>query len=461
MNTKVSIIDFGAIPESPQLQTDAFQKSIDFCFLNGGGEVVVPTGTYIIGDIRLRSNITLHLMENAILLGSRNPQDYFNFVDDKIEPLPKEELNLQKVTSIKILSNLGFPYTEYKRRLFKAGSRWNYGMIRAFYAENISIVGEKGSKIDGRNVYDPEGEEWYRGPHTINMHYCKNLSFTGYTVVNSGNWAHCLWYSENLEFNNLKIYGGHDGIHTRICNNVVIENCEIETGDDSIAGFDNLDVIVRDCKISSSCSAFRFGGNNILIENCDIFGPCKYPMRGQFSIEDKQVGADWSKSVTKQMLSFFTYFVQADYREPRKAPGKIIIRNCTVDNMSRFLHINLSGNEPWQKGNPPTDILFENIKATNIRTGVNAHGDGEVFFDIKFKNMEYTFSDECNENSFMRASEFGNITFEQTSFNNFKGNTFIRKWGKCGQIHYKEFNCDSKGEPSIKNEDGLIECTAI
>ena len=58
----------------------------------------------------------------------------------------------------------------------------------------------------------------------------------------------------------------------------------------AIAGFNNNDVVIRDCYISSACSAFRFGGNNILIENCDVFVPCKYQFRGSFSYEEKMKG---------------------------------------------------------------------------------------------------------------------------------------------------------------------------
>ena len=61
---KVNVTDFGAMPNKDEIQTKFFQDAIDYCF-NNGGEVVVPEGEYVIGDIRLRSNITLHLLENA------------------------------------------------------------------------------------------------------------------------------------------------------------------------------------------------------------------------------------------------------------------------------------------------------------------------------------------------------------------------------------------------------------
>ena len=47
MKITVSVTDFGATPDSNQVQTQAFQKAIDYSFEKGGGEVVVPEGRYI------------------------------------------------------------------------------------------------------------------------------------------------------------------------------------------------------------------------------------------------------------------------------------------------------------------------------------------------------------------------------------------------------------------------------
>ena len=83
-----SVIDYGAKPNIETVQTEKFQKALDDCFLSGGGEVIVPTGNYIVGDLRIRSNTVFHLMENAVLLGSLDPKDYQRINSDTVEPLP-------------------------------------------------------------------------------------------------------------------------------------------------------------------------------------------------------------------------------------------------------------------------------------------------------------------------------------------------------------------------------------
>ena len=88
---KYNISDFGALSDGT-LQTEKIQRAIDECFLSGGGIVIIPCGEYLTGGIRLRSNVTLYLKSGAVLKASRNPDDYFSYKNDKIEPLPDDKI---------------------------------------------------------------------------------------------------------------------------------------------------------------------------------------------------------------------------------------------------------------------------------------------------------------------------------------------------------------------------------
>ena len=168
-NKQFFITEFGAVPGSTELQTEEIQRAIDVCFQNGGGPIVVPAGVYLTGDIRLRSNCTLYLKTGATLKGSRNPEDYFGYLNDKIEPLDGGEITnkLWKRTEMDAVKDYEF--------LQKPGSRWNHALIKAIHAENVAIIGEENAFLDGSDCFDELGEENYRGPHCINMFYCKNV----------------------------------------------------------------------------------------------------------------------------------------------------------------------------------------------------------------------------------------------------------------------------------------------
>src|ERR1700722_695478 len=71
-----NITDYGAVGDGKTLNTDAFRKAIEACTGAGGGRVVVPAGTFLTGPIELKSSVNLNLDENAIILYSRNFDDY-------------------------------------------------------------------------------------------------------------------------------------------------------------------------------------------------------------------------------------------------------------------------------------------------------------------------------------------------------------------------------------------------
>lgn len=434
----VSVTDFGAKPNDGTLQTDKIQSAIDYCFEKGGGEVTVPSGEYLVGDIRIRSNITFHLLKNAVLKGSTNPEDYFNIANDKLEPVEiKRDLTYKKPNER--TPDYGYFW------LYSGQSNWSTGIIRIMNAENVELIGDEGSVIDGQNCFNPEGEEKYRGPHGINAKNCKNLHLSGYTIQHTGNWAHCIMECQNIVTENLTIIAGHDGVHYRGCDNVEVRNCKIESGDDAVAGFDNINVHVKKCDLSSACNIFRFGGRNVLVEDCNVYGPCKYPFRGSFTPEEKASRALNSDTARFNAMTFFTYFVD-ETRPLRERAGNIMVRNCKVKNVDRFLRINLSGVEPWQKGTPPEDMTFENITADGMAKWINAYGNDECAFTLKLKNIDYTMRDGFEENSFMMLGKYKDISLENVKVHNFKGDTLIKTWGDLDKIHLDNFVCDGLDE---------------
>ncbi|MBQ8525616.1 MAG: hypothetical protein IJ460_02690, partial [Clostridia bacterium] len=274
------------------------------------------------------------------------------------------------------------------------------------------------------------------------MFYCKNVTFSGYTVKDSANWAHAIFYSENISANNVTVLAGHDGIHVTVCKNIIIEDCNFYTGDDCVAGFSNVNVTVRNCVMNSACSAMRFGGTNVLVEKCHMYGPCKYLFRGSLTPEEKKNGIKPSlEGHRNNMLSVFTYYsdfsVPVDYQ-----PGNIIIKDCKVDNADRFLHYNYSGNEPWQKHKPLESIRFENITATDISMPLTAYGDKDIPVTVEFRNMDISIRKGYEHIDFMHVAYCKSIKLDNVKIDNFKGDALIKSWALGGDLEINNLVCD-------------------
>jgi hypothetical protein len=67
---------FGAKGDGTTLDTAALQSAIDACTRDGGGTVLVPAGTFVIGTVELKSNVTLHIAATGKLLGSGDGKQY-------------------------------------------------------------------------------------------------------------------------------------------------------------------------------------------------------------------------------------------------------------------------------------------------------------------------------------------------------------------------------------------------
>ena len=396
------ITDFGA-RSCDALQTEKIQAALDACFLAGGGRVVIPKGIFLTGGLRLRSNTTLYLRSGAILRGSSNNEDYSSYRDDKLEPIcePSEQI-------LAVLKRNSHPY-----------SKWNNGLIKVISAENVSIIGEPGSFIDGVDCYDSEGEENFRGPHAINIFDTKNIYLEGYTVMRSANWAHNIYNSKNITAKNLTVYGGHDGFDVRTCDNVLIEDCEFYTGDDCIAGFDNKDVVIRNCVLDCACSALRFGGTDVLIENCRGFAPSSFGFRGWMTPEEKAASAPTNEKTRHTMHTPFQYY--CDFRANiRHAPGNILIKNCTFKNPnSLFLHP-FDGEHRWCCNRALNSITIADSEITGLSLPGVLCSDANEPLDFRLKNVLITSREENADFPIFEAKNCKYVELDNVTVKGFK-----------------------------------------
>lgn len=400
MSSKVwNVRDFGAVCDGT-LQTKALQAAVDACFLSGGGEVVIPAGEYLTATIRIRSNVTLHLLSGAVLLGSRDPEDYCHFMDDTVEPIGA--ITAEPHYSAKV--PLG---------------RWCNAIIRGFFAKNIKIIGEPGSVIDGRNCYDEQGEEGYRGPHGMFLYRCEGIELQGYTMRDCGNWANTFYLCQDIDAKGLRFLAGHDGMHFRSCDRVSIEHCEFHSGDDGIAGYDNQDMVIRDCLISSACDAMRLGGTDVLVERCRFVGPCRYAHRWKMSDEEHRAGAPSDPTKHRSNLLYgFLYFCCRN-TPIRKTPGNIVIQNCEFEGADRLFGLDFAEDHVWCCNRNLSDITFRDCRVRGVRGPMLIYSNAAEPTTFTLENVEIEAKEGCEDAMFLKSRDCARIVLHGVTLKGF------------------------------------------
>ena len=226
---------FGAVGDSITLDTKAIQAAIDACTESGGGTVWLPAGNYIIGTIELKSNITLSLDYGAELLGSQNMKDY---PIDKLRPA--REGNSECLLYAEDVTNIRF--------------------------EGLGVIDGRGLPKFFPKRAGPGGSD--NRPRLLRFENCDHLTFSGLTYKNPAFWGIHLVDCRNVHFDAVTIRfrnngSNNDGMDLDGCENVLIENCDIETGDDAICPKSTRNpcrnIVVRNCKVSSATAAFKCG----------------------------------------------------------------------------------------------------------------------------------------------------------------------------------------------------------
>ena len=398
-----------AAAEGTDITAD-LQGRIDAAFRSGGGTVTIDRGEWRIRGIRLRSNVTLRLSAGAVVRASRDMDDFDVLSKDVVEPLNRQELPVF-ICHIKPEQFL----------------RWSRAIICIYKARNVKILGEEGAVIDGRNSYDPQGEEGFRGAHGITAVDSEDVEVGGFEIWRTGNWATMFYRSRDVRFHDLKVRGGHDGVHVRLCDQVSVRKCDFRCGDDCVAGFDNTDVTVEDCRMNTACSAFRFGGQRVRIRRCAAVGPGEWPIRNSLPLADRIAGNDCIGKGRRNMLSFFTYFSDLTHGEVKADQGDIVIEDCTVSHVDRFLHYNFSGNEVWQCGRPLRNVVFRRCTATGLGMSLCAYAPKELPFELTVEDCAFAFARPVSE--FVRAANLKSFRIVRTNVGDVNG-PLVRYWGE-------------------------------
>jgi len=372
-----NILRYGALADEGNNQRDKIQAAFDACAQAGGGIVEIPAGEFVCDSLRMYSNTTLLLKKGAKLLGNTCVYDY------KIFDFPK---NIKSRSDMEMIP---YYYAPPKAPI----PRYRCAMISAYGEKNISIIGEENSVLDGRNCFDPDGEEGYRGPHGIYFTNCENITLQGYIIQNCGNFMHQIDNSRNITMKDVRCIGGSDGIHLHCCRNILIEDCDFCTGNDCIAGIDVKNLHINNCKVNTSCHCFRIGGVNILVENSYFYGPGIYPHRMTIVRgKDEVLPINEGRHNT---LYLITYFSSETY--PAKTPASNwYFINCKIEGIDSFLHYHENDRTALHSGTPLVSIRLKNVSFAGIKhtSDIECTKNNPLYIDMKNVSGDKIFDDK-------------------------------------------------------------------
>lgn len=393
--SRVLISAHGAIGDGQTLNTKAIQAAIDHCSSSGGGVVVVPAGTFIIGSIFLKSSVSLEIEKGGVLKGSQNTNDY-PWIDTRIAGLEM---------------------------------KWPAALVNASGLTDLHITGE--GTIDGsgerwwREYWDARAQENGIDPHfkiarprLVHIMNSTNVVVRGLTLKDSAFWNLQFTYCDGVEVRNLTIRAptapikaaSSDGIDIDSTRNVLILGCDIECADDAICLKSGRDadglrvnrptenVIIRDCRVGRAAGLVVFGSEtsggirNVRISDCRADAGCEEVVRfktrmGRGGVVEDVIyenitAAGAARVFNFNMDAFSTTWLPEEFRTPVPLEqGTPVFRNITVRNLHATNCV-AAGRIAGLPQSPLRNLKLENVSIQAQRGFTIQHTQGLQFENV-------------------------------------------------------------------------------
>jgi hypothetical protein len=325
-----NIRNYGAKGDGVALDTAALQAAIDACNKDGGGTVLVPAGSFLIGTTELKSYVTLHIAAAGKLLGSGDGKHYH-----AVDAIP-----LHGDTTLE---------------------DGNWALLFAVNAKKVTIEGP--GTIDGqgaqfhsavRGTPPPSGIGGNRRPYHILCYRCEDLTVRDISLLDCA--YHSIRVIESTRVHMDQIYihnrvnGNNDGFHFISAEYVTVSNCTVKSQDDACAMFGSCKFItITNSSFSTRWSVFRFGGGsaeNITISNCLLYQVYGCPIKFQVNNGSLHQNISFSNLVLQDVTG--PIHLSVGPRPPRNSPA-VPTASGTVENR-----------------NSSTPAIVRNISFSNI-----------------------------------------------------------------------------------------------
>jgi len=310
-----NIKQYNAKGDGVTLNTLSINEAIAACSTKGGGVVLIPGGVWLTGPIDLQNNVNLHLDRDAVLLFTKDFNQY-PIVEGTYEGLPAgrckspisgKDLQNIAITGTGIIDGNGDTWRMVKREKLTE-TQWqdktaSGGVLsadkRTWYPSESSLKGslakEPGVLSEGRSIKDFEAYKDFLRPNLVVLNNCKRVLLEGVTFQNSPAWNLHPFLCSDLTLRGVVVKNpwyaqNGDGIDLESSTNTLIENSTFDVGDDGICiksgrdeagrklGKPTENVIVRNCVVYHAHGGFVIGSEmsggakNIFVYNCSFLG---------------------------------------------------------------------------------------------------------------------------------------------------------------------------------------------
>ena len=299
------VTDYGVVTDSTIVQTSAIQNVIDKAEAEGGGNIVLPQGTFLSGALFFKPGTSFTLESGAVLKGSDNIDDY---------PL--------------------IPSRMEGRSIY-----YHAALVNAYHVDGFQICGP--GMING-NGY----RFWVQFWDHVEKARVNNLPWTNLEVRRPR--LVFLWGCDNVKLSGVKLHNSAFwSTHLYQCEDVLIENCEVYAPAEPVRAPSSDAIDIDGCRRVTVRGCYL---------NCDDDGVCMKGGKGVFahkSVENGMVEDILVENCTFGPNLHGTITFGSECFHARN----VTLRNCRLENECSLLRL---------KMRPDTYQIYENITVENV-----------------------------------------------------------------------------------------------
>lgn len=405
------ITKYGAVADGKTDCTEAIRKAIAACNKAGGGRVVVPPGDFLTAAIHLKSNVNLYVSEGATLKFSQETKQYLPLVFTRWE-------------GVELMNYSPFIYAFEQRNIAITGAGTLDGQADATHwwpwkgrgrgaetqdkARNRLIeMGEKDVPVSER-VF---GEGSYLRPNFIQPYRCQNVLIEGVTIKNSPMWEIHPVLCRNVTVQGVKINShgpNNDGCDPESCTDVLIKDCQFDTGDDCIAiksgrngdgrrvNVPTENVVIQGCEMKDGHGGVTIGSEisgsvrNVFAENCKMDSP---HLERALRLKTNAVRGGTLENIhmrNVQIGQVSDAIVSVDFTYEEGEAGKFMptVRNVSVRDVTSQKSNYALYLRGFEKA-PITDIRLDNCTFENVaRSSVYEYAHDVLLNNVKINGVK-------------------------------------------------------------------------